>query len=64
MLQNKATVLNQLFDLDMHFSVQDRSIANPAQTGTQAKLSFNIVKIQHAPDRQRKLDKYQQFIRS
>jgi len=57
-LQNKASALNQLFDLDMQMDIQDRSEIWQNERGTRAVVSFDVRKIQKAPRRQAKIEKY------
>ncbi|TNE69583.1 MAG: hypothetical protein EP344_00370 [Bacteroidetes bacterium] len=62
MLQNKAAVLNQLFDLDLQLSVCDLQKTDPLSTGTKVTVSFNTSRINHALARQKILDKQQKSV--
>ncbi len=57
-LQNKASTLNQLFDLEMQMEIQDRSEVWQNERGTRAIVSFDVQKIQKALQRQAKIEKY------
>lgn len=57
-LKNKASTLNQLFDLDLHLEIRDRSDLWHNERGTRAVVSFDVRKIQKAPQKQAKIERY------
>jgi ligand-binding sensor domain-containing protein len=57
-LRKKAATLNELFDIDLQMAVLDLADTYSKQRGTQAIVSFDVQKMQKAPRKQAKIDKY------
>ena len=62
MLQQKADMLNQLFDLDLKMSIADRSEQIPKEQGTLVIVSFNTKKADRARKRQAKIERHQKSV--
>ncbi|MBK9337065.1 MAG: histidine kinase [Lewinellaceae bacterium] len=57
-LHKKAATLNELFDIDLQMTIRDLGDSFSRERGTQALVSFDVQKIQKAPRRQVKIDRY------